>query len=98
MTGRHFKEPGGGGALAVAGVGFLAVVCCAAFPLLAAVLGSVALGSVLGVGAGILAAMVLLALVLVRARRRRQARELPSRDPFGPAGADAVEPAAERVR
>ncbi len=82
MTGRHFKEPGGGGALAVAGVGVLAVVCCAAFPLLAAVLGSVALGSVLGsvlgVGAGIVAVVVLLALVLVRARRRRQACELPS--------------------
>ncbi len=98
MSVRHLKEPGGGGALAVAGVGVLAVVCCAAFPLFAVVLGSVAVGSVLGVGAGILGAVGLLALVLARARRRRQDCELPSGGPIGPTGADAVEPALERVR
>jgi len=97
MAGRRFNQPSGSGPLAVAGVAVLAVVCCAAFPLLAVALGSVALGSVLGIGAGILAAVVLLTFVLVRARRR-QACELPSRDPVGPTDVDAVEPTRERIR
>ncbi len=56
---------------AALGIGTFAVVCCAGLPLLAGVLGGVALGSVLGVGAGLLAVIVVIALVVVRARRQR---------------------------
>gem|GEM_PF-2573694 len=57
--------------LAALGIGAFAVVCCAGLPLLAGVLGGVALGSVLGVGMGVLAVGVVIALVVVRARRQR---------------------------
>lgn len=61
--------PGTG--LAALGIGAFAVVCCAGLPLVAGVLGGVALGSVLGVGAGVLAVVVVIALVVLRARRQR---------------------------
>ncbi len=57
--------------LAALGIGAFAVVCCAGLPLVAGVLGGVALGSVLGVGAGALAVVVVIALVAARARRQR---------------------------
>jgi hypothetical protein len=57
--------------LAALGVGVLAVVCCAAAPLLVGVLGGIALGSLLGVAAGVVAVIGLTALVVVRTRRRR---------------------------
>lgn len=57
--------------LAALGIGAFAVVCCAALPLVAGVLGGVALGSVLGVGAGGLAVVVVIASVVLRARRQR---------------------------
>ena len=57
--------------LAALGVGVLAVVCCAAAPLLVGVVGGVALGSLLGVAAGIIAVVGLTAMVVVRKRRRR---------------------------
>ena len=56
---------------AALGIGAFAVVCCAGLPLVAGVLGGVALGSVLGVGAGVLAVVVVIALVAARARRQR---------------------------
>ncbi len=56
---------------AAAGIGALAVVCCAGLPLLVGLAGGLALGTVLGAGAGILAAASLTALALARARRRR---------------------------
>jgi len=51
----------------------LAVVCCAALPLTAALAGSVTIGLVLGVGAGVVALMALVSAIVlvVRARRRR---------------------------
>ena len=55
---------------AALGIGAFAVVCCAGLPLVAGVLGGVALGSVLGVGAA-LAAVVVIVLVAARARRQR---------------------------
>ena len=55
----------------VAGIGALAVVCCAGLPLLVGLAGGLALGAVLGAGAGIVAVVSLTALVLARARRRR---------------------------
>lgn len=57
--------------LAALGSGAFAVVCCAGLPLVAGVLGGVALGSVLGVGAGALAVIVVIVLVVARARRQR---------------------------
>ena len=57
--------------LAALGIGAFAVVCCAGLPLVAGVLGGVALGSVLGVGAGALAVIVVIVLVVARARRQR---------------------------
>ena len=55
-------------ALAMAAV---AVVCCAGAPVLAGLLGGVALGSVLGAGAGVLAVAVVLAVVAMHWRRGR---------------------------
>ncbi len=57
--------------LGALGIGAFAVVCCAGLPLVAGVLGGVALGSVLGVGAGALAVIVVIVLVVARARRQR---------------------------
>lgn len=57
--------------LAALGIGAFAVVCCAGLPLVAGVLGGVALGSVLGVGAGALVVIVVIVLVVARARRQR---------------------------
>lgn len=53
-----------GGALA------MVVVCCGGHLLVLGVLGGVALGSVLGIGAGALAAMLLVVGIVVLRRRR----------------------------
>ncbi|MGH2715424.1 MAG: hypothetical protein ACRDM7_16335 [Thermoleophilaceae bacterium] len=65
------KDSAKQGGLAALGIAAFAVVCCAALPVLAAVAGSVAIGTVLGVGGGILAAVVLVGLAVARTRRRR---------------------------
>ncbi|CAN5563342.1 hypothetical protein BH24ACT24_BH24ACT24_03630 [soil metagenome] len=57
-----------GSLLAVAGT-VLAVVCCAGLPLLVGALGSVALGSIV-IGAPALAVALLIAMLLMRRRRR----------------------------
>ena len=54
--------------LAAVGVAVFAVVCCAGLPLLAALAGGAALGTLLGVGAGVLGALVI--GVALAARRR----------------------------
>ncbi len=59
------------GGLAAVGFGALAVVCCAGAPLIVGVLGGVALGSVLGVGAGVLAVTLGTVLIVVRVRGQR---------------------------
>ena len=58
------------GGLAAVGLGALAVVCCAGGPLIVALIGGIALGTVLGVGAGVLAVSLVAALVIVRVRGR----------------------------
>jgi hypothetical protein len=75
--------------LAALGIAAFAVVCCTALPLLAALAGSVAIGTVLGVGAGLVAAVVLVGLALARVRRRRACE--PPR-PASPSQADRVSP------
>jgi len=82
MSGRRPKD-GTGSADRLAGVGLamLAVVCCAGGPLLIAALGSIGVGAVLGVGAGVLAALALLALITgitIAARRRKIHRDAAS--------------------
>ena len=59
--------------LAALGTAAFAIVCCAALPLVAALVGSVAVGTVLGVGAGLAAAALLVGLAVVGVRRRRRA-------------------------
>jgi len=77
----------GGGAstgVAAAAVAGFAVACCAVVPLALAAVSSLAIGAVLGIGAGILALVVLFALLIARQRRRRT---------FPPAG---IAPSADR--
>lgn len=71
---RQPKTRGSNGAktgLAAVGIAVLAVVCCAVLPLLAVVASSVALGTVVGVGASVVAFVGLTVLVVLRTRRRR---------------------------
>jgi len=57
--------------LATAGLGVLAVVCCAGAPLIAGALGSIAVGGVMGVGAGVLTVVVVSGLIVGLIRHRR---------------------------
>ena len=81
---RPDEEASGGEKLGLAGVGIalFAIVCCAGLPLIAGgVASSIAIGAVLGVGAGILALAALVALVVIWAqRRRKRACEAPERE------------------
>lgn len=78
------RADGVGGGLVAVAVAALAVVCCAGPALLAGVLGGIALGGFLGVGAGVAAIVGLVAVVVVTRRRRALAcrverdRTLPS--------------------
>jgi hypothetical protein len=65
-------DPWGG--LAALGIAAFAVVCCAALPLLVALAGSVAIGTVLGIGAGLAAAVLLVGVISAGVRRRRRGR------------------------
>lgn len=66
--------------LAVASV---AIVCCAALPLLAGAFAGLALATALGVGGGLLALIAALAAsaIVVRARRRRSCSPSDERPP-----------------
>jgi hypothetical protein len=57
--------------LAAFGIAALAVLCCVGGPLLAAVAGGLALGALLGIASGVVAVVVLGALIVLRASRRR---------------------------
>jgi high-affinity Fe2+/Pb2+ permease len=59
------------GGLAAVGFGALAVACCAGGPLIAGLFGGIALGSVFGVGAGVLAMVLVIGLIVVRVRGQR---------------------------
>jgi hypothetical protein len=63
-------------ALGTAAVSIIAVACCAALPLLAALAGGIGLAALLGIGSGavLLLAAVVAAVVVARARRRRACR------------------------
>ena len=80
MPGDPGRTPSGG-ALA-AGAGVLALLCCGGLPLLGALVGSVALGTLLGVGGAALAAVVVIALLTLRLRARPRA--CPAKRPSQP--------------
>jgi hypothetical protein len=67
--------------LAALGVAVSAVVCCAGLPLLAALAGGVALGTLLGVGVGMLAALAVGGALAARGRRRRDGAVTGARRP-----------------
>jgi hypothetical protein len=62
---------GAGPAIATVGVAAFAIVCCVGLPVLAALVGSVAIGTLLGGAAGIVAAAVIVGAVAIRLRSRR---------------------------
>ena len=59
------------GALAAAGLGIVAVLCCAGLPLAAGLIGAVTLGTAFGLGAGILGVAALVVLAVWARHRRR---------------------------
>jgi hypothetical protein len=68
------KDSAARGGLAALAVAAFAVLCCAAVPVLAALAGSIAIGVVPGVGAGLAAGVLLTVAVVARLRRRRRGR------------------------
>ena len=67
------RNPGGRarGALAAAGLGVVAVLCCAGLPLAAGLVGALTLGAAFGLGAGFLGVSALVVLAVWARRRRR---------------------------
>jgi hypothetical protein len=63
----HSGAPSGG--LAALVIAVVAVFCCAAVPIVAALAGGIAIGTFLGVGAGLAAAVLLGAWAVARVRR-----------------------------
>lgn len=63
-----------GEGLVAIGFGALAIACCAGLPLIAGfAAGGVAAGTLLGAGAGVLGAIVLVGVVVLKVRARRRA-------------------------
>lgn len=74
--GKHSErepKPRLGAGLFSGGAVAMVVICCGGHVLVLGLLGGVALGSVLGIGAGALAAVLLVAGILVLRRRRKEA-------------------------
>lgn len=69
----HRERAAGAATSGVAGpaLAALAVVCCGAVPLIAAFAGTLALGALLGIGAGVLAIAAVAGGLLIRTRRSR---------------------------
>ena len=65
-------QTGSKAGLATAGLGVLAVACCAGAPLIAGALGSIAVGGLLGAGAGVLTVAVVSALIVGRIRHHHR--------------------------
>jgi hypothetical protein len=64
-----------------AGIAIFAIFGCCGLPLLAALASSVAIGTLLGVGGGILVAIALVAIVVARTRGRRRTRSIAALAP-----------------
>jgi len=74
--GKHSErepKPGPGAGLFSGGAVAMVAICCGGHALALGLLGGLALGSVLGIGAGALAAALLVAGILVLRRRRKEA-------------------------
>jgi Flp pilus assembly protein TadB len=69
--------------LAVLAAAAVVVFCCAGLPIAVVLLGSVAIGTLLGVGAGVLAAVVVVALAVLGLRRRRRTGGRSGSPPVG---------------
>jgi Flp pilus assembly protein TadB len=75
------RNGSGGHSLAALGIAALAIGCCVGLPVIVALAGSLAAGTLLGAGiVGIVVAVVLVAIVVLRARARRRACERDGRD------------------
>lgn len=85
MSDRTRAGSGGGqdSGHAVLAAAALVVICCAGLPIAAALLGSVAIGTLLGVGAGVLAGVVVVALAVLRVRRHRTTGGRSASPPVG---------------
>jgi hypothetical protein len=70
MRGNRQRSEGPVTGLAAVGVAAFVAVCCAGGPLLAAAVSGAALGVVLGAGTGAVVLVALIALAVLRARRR----------------------------
>ncbi len=64
----------------LAGVGAvaLAIGCCGVLPIAVVLASTVAVGALLGIGAGLIALIAIVAIVVVRARRRAASESPPS--------------------
>jgi hypothetical protein len=67
--------------LGSAGVAVLAIGCCAGLPVLAGAFGGLALATVIGVGAGLVALITIPAGVLIMRERRRRSCTRTARAP-----------------
>lgn len=71
MRGRQESEWGfAGGGIAALEIAAFAIVCCAALPLLIAFAGSLAIGSALGIGMGLVVLIALASAIILCYRRR----------------------------
>jgi len=70
------QKPSAGEGLLLGGA-VLAMIGCCGLPLLIAALGSIAIGTLLGVGGGLLAAIALVTIAAIRIRARRRACASP---------------------
>ena len=80
---RSARNPGSTarGTLAAAGLGVIAVLCCAGLPLAVGLVGALTLGAAFGLGAGILGVAALVVLAVWARRRRRCTVTDPSNRP-----------------
>lgn len=77
---------GAGPAIATAGVAAFAIACCVGLPTLAALVGSVAIGTLLGGAAGIVAAVLIVGAVAIRRRSRRTSCRIDGPEERAPEG------------
>jgi hypothetical protein len=85
------RPPGDSTTSGLAALAFavVAVACCAGLPLMLALAASAGVGTMLGIGAGIVAAALLVGAVVILAVRRRGAYQTPARQERGDgAGSD----------
>lgn len=90
--GREQEQPESGpeGGLAAVGVAAFLVACCGAAPLLVVLVGSLTIGALAGIGAGVLALAALVGVVVFLRRRRACEAPAPAATRAGADGASRV--------